>query len=314
MAPQLKQNKKLGPQISKISGKLLKKTIRDLSRKSASTQSEGVHSARKKLKQLRGILRLVQSGSSNKVYRKENRAFREAGRPLSQARDADVMTEALDELVKHYQQNVKTNAFKNLKLALKKRRRGMRKGLAGKQGVKREVSASLKKATSRIEDWASIPNDFNIILRGLKTTYSSGKNEMDVALGEKSIETLHAWRKSVKYLRYQLDILEPLWSPVIGPTVQELHHLADLLGSDHDLAVLEGLVGNGCSDCCEPEEKELLNALVNQRRQELQTEAFVIGPKLYAESPKQFTKRMKGYWKAFSKTSPRNTPLPDTIS
>ena len=315
MASQLKQNKKLGRQISKISDKLLKKTINELSQKSPSSQAEGVHSARKKLKQLRGILRLVQSSTSNKVYRKENRTFRDAGRPLSEARDADVMIEALDDLVKHYQENVKSNAFKNLKLALIKRRRAMRKRLAGRQGVKREVRASLKKATSRIEDWASIPNDFNIILQGLKTTYSSGKSEMDVALGEKSFERLHEWRKFVKYLRYQLDALEPLWPPVIGPTVQELHHLADLLGSDHDLAVLEELVGNECSDCCGPEEKELLNALVNQRRQELQMEAFIIGPKLYAESPKQFAKRIRGYWKTFSKTFPRSsTPLPDSIN
>ena len=75
--------------------------------------------------------------------------------------------------------------------------------------------------------------------------------------------------------------------------------MADLLGTDHYLAVLEDLARNECKKSCDAEEAELLYALVNQRRMELENEAVIIGPKLFAETPKQFSQRLKGYWKSW---------------
>lgn len=37
-------------------------------------------------------------------------------------------------------------------------------------------------------------------------------------------------------------MLEPIWSPVLGVRRDELHRLTDLLGDDHDLAVLRGVL------------------------------------------------------------------------
>ena len=71
------------------------------------------------------------------------------------------------------------------------------------------------------------------------------------------------------------------------------------MGLPGDLAVLESLVRDECSDCCEASEKELLNALVRQRKVELRNEAITIGQKFFAETPKQLTKRLKAYRKSW---------------
>ncbi len=84
---------------------------------------------------------------------------------------------------------------------------------------------------------------------------------------------------------------------------KQAHTLADLLGLDHDLAVLEGLFHGEMKDAPTPVEKELLTTLIRQRRSELQTEAEEIGPHLYAETPKQFCKRLNGYWEAWQSAS-----------
>lgn len=57
-----------------------------------------VHAARKDLKKLRGVLRLVRGELSEEVYRTENQRYRDAGRQLAQSRDAEVKTETLSAL------------------------------------------------------------------------------------------------------------------------------------------------------------------------------------------------------------------------
>ena len=57
--------------------------------------SPAVHEARKDLKKLRSVLRLVRDDLGDAVYRSENVRFRDAGRMLSGARDAQVKLETL---------------------------------------------------------------------------------------------------------------------------------------------------------------------------------------------------------------------------
>src|SRR5919106_3312410 len=54
-----------------------------------------VHEARKDLKKLRSVLRLVRHEVGDDLYRRENARFRDAGRALSGARDAQVKLETL---------------------------------------------------------------------------------------------------------------------------------------------------------------------------------------------------------------------------
>src|SRR6201999_1445400 len=49
-----------------------------------------IHGARKDLKKLRAVLRLVREELGEKAYRTQNRRFRDAGRLLSDTRDAEV--------------------------------------------------------------------------------------------------------------------------------------------------------------------------------------------------------------------------------
>ena len=66
-----------------------------------------VHDARRQFKQIRSALRMLRKSMGEKQFAKENRAFRDAGRPLSAVRDAKVMIDALDGLLDHFTGRVK---------------------------------------------------------------------------------------------------------------------------------------------------------------------------------------------------------------
>src|SRR2546430_1303607 len=59
---------------------------------------KAVHEARKDMKKLRALVRLMRPELGGKAYRRENARFREVARSLSGVRDAKAMLEALDAL------------------------------------------------------------------------------------------------------------------------------------------------------------------------------------------------------------------------
>src|SRR5690348_16444807 len=61
-----------------------------------------IHGARKQLKRARATLRLMRPAIENDQYRRENTVARDAARPLSMARDNEVMSEALDGLLERF--------------------------------------------------------------------------------------------------------------------------------------------------------------------------------------------------------------------
>src|SRR5262245_1303063 len=62
------------------------------------SRDEAVHEARKAFKKIRSVLRLVRPVIDEEKYREENIHFRDAGRPLTEVRDAKILIETLDHL------------------------------------------------------------------------------------------------------------------------------------------------------------------------------------------------------------------------
>ena len=78
-------------------------------------------------------------------------------------------------------------------------------------------------------------------------------------------------------------------------TVGELHELADLLGDHHDLSMLaDDLAARpGLGS------RQALAGLIARRQDELLDDALALGERIYAEKPKAFVRRLRGYWAAW---------------
>jgi CHAD domain-containing protein len=122
---------------------------------------------------------------------------------------------------------------------------------------------------------------------GLLRGYEPGRDLLATAREKPSVENLHEWRKRVKDLWYHLRLLKPLSPGIDGGQADEADKLADVLGDDHDLAVLRDAVDD-----------DAVIGLIDRRRAQLQAQAIRIGERLYAESPKTFARRMHRYWRA----------------
>ena len=265
-------------------------------KKLGEVESEGaaaIHAARKDLKKLRAVLRLVREPLGEKAYRAQNRRFRDAGRLLSDTRDAEVKVETLDDLEKRFGADFPAAVAEHWRRDLERERYAAAADAGGEVAERVErAAATIDVGRDELATWELGKDSWKLVAPGLLKAYGDGREALAEIREAPSEEAVHEWRKRTKDLWYQLRILRELWPEVLGETADQAHDLADLLGDHHDLAVLAADLET--RDTTEP---EAIAALISRRQDELLAEAVAIGERLYAEKPKAFGKRIKTYWK-----------------
>ena len=300
MAYRLKASESVSKGIKRIAKEQIDKAISDLSATDETSVDEAVHQARKRLKKTRAVVRLVRDRIGKDLYKQKNTRYRNIGRKLANLRDAKVQIGTLDNLTARFGDTVDTEAFTDIRQQLQiDYRREYQRVLD--EGIIVSVKNELKDAKMQIDNWKIKSSGWKAIDKSLKRVYKRGYKGLDTAMSEPTAENLHDWRKRVKYLRYHLSILRPIWSEVMEEWVDRTHDLSDYLGEDHDLAVLQEFVSNQPERFDRQNTLESLNALIDLRRQELQPKAIFIGRRIYTEKDKRFVKRLNNYWKIWQK-------------
>jgi CHAD domain-containing protein len=279
-----KRSEPLPEAIARVARGRIDDAIDELSGTTDSSPEEAVHNARKDMKKLRALLRLVRGELGKSVYQRENACFRDAAAALAGARDADVMLVTLEKL------ELDEEVGGPLRQVLEAHR--LRTSGGGREQAAAEAVEMLSEARARIVDWPLEEDSFAAIEPGLRRMYRSGRREWRAMRKEPTTEGLHEWRKRTKELWYDHELLRPLWKPVMKAVGDEAHDLSDLLGDDHDLAVLL----DWAHEHHEPT-PELVEA-VEARRSKLQEEAFELGARLYADRPKVFIRRLERLYEA----------------
>ncbi len=265
----------------------------------APDRAEAVHDARKRLKKLRAVVRLVRDEVGEKHHRHVNARLRDAARRLSEARDAEVLVETLQKLRRHFDAVTYARAFDGAERELARRRDAATRALLEEGERDEQVAEELEAARAGLADWPVDAKGWSAFSGGLERVYRRGRKASAAAYESGRAEDFHEWRKRVKYLWYHLRLLQTAWPSVLEATGGEAKRLSDLLGDDHDLAVLRRTLAAEPDAFGPPLELEALDGLIAGRSAELRAEAQPLGRRLYAEKPKAFRKRIEGYWRAW---------------
>jgi CHAD domain-containing protein len=272
----------------------------------------GVHDARRAIKRIRALMRMVRDEVGYLGYRSENVVLRDTSRRLAPVRDSYVSLLTLKGLKKDYRHALAPDAFATTRSFLKSRHRTARQEVLGDQALMTHVRVTLGTACARFTAWDAagddpsanplaargVRDDFEAIAFGIRRVYRRGRRGMLRAFDEGTTEVFHEWRKRVKYLRYQMEVLEPVWPEMIGAHARSLDRLGELLGDEHDLAVLFDIVRDNDAATADERERTLLLALIYRTRLEFHWNARPLGQSLYAEKPDQFVARLRAYYAA----------------
>lgn len=298
MAYRWKADKSVRANLRRLVCNQLRSAIDQLNDRQAN-RTDAVHEARLHLKKARSLLRLARPAIDD-AYERENARLRDVAHQLSRQRDAQAILEAVDQLSAHSEQAWRCT---DDSLALL---RAVRDQLMASQAAEQsdalekvmpELTGALAAAADEVERWASCVEDGDAILAGFAASYRRGRRALRRVLREATPDNLHEWRKESKYHRYQVRLFQDAWPAVLEARYEELKRLSDLLGDDHDLVILCERVGDEPPTGFDEAAGVEFRQIVERRRGELQAEAIPLGRLLYAERPKQITRRFEQYFR-----------------
>lgn len=248
---------------------------------------EGIHDARKRIKSARATLRLIRGVISQRDYRRGNRLLRDAGHPLSAARDAKILVEACDGVLHRTPHARALGGARRFRETLRRARKGARRALV-REGQLRLACKLLHRARRAAGRWSLGKGDLVELAAGARRVYAQGRRAMQTVRAEASVVSLHEWRKQAKYLYLQLELLEPLYGGAVLRLAKEFRALSDELGEDHDLALLRASIASHVDAFTTESEASRLATLIERTRTGLQRRALLRGTRLYQPHPARF--------------------------
>jgi CHAD domain-containing protein len=252
-----------------------------------------VHGARKDLKKLRAVVRLLRRELGEDLYRAESRRYRDAGRQLSATRDAEVKLETLDALAERSPDLLGSGAVGEWRERLERERAAAVADAHGGASIAIARNA-VEAGHGRIAAWPLRTDSWKLVGPGVERSYRRGRKAMRGAAADPGGESLHEWRKRAKELWYHLRLLEAALPPSLAGSVERADRLAEALGVHHDLTVLrEDLSGRELPTPRRPAPVEA----IERRQDELAAAAFEQGEPLYARGPIAFRRKLRKGWK-----------------
>ena len=235
---------------------------------------EAVHAARKACKRIRAALRLLRGSLGEEAYRRENRAVRDAIRPLTVIRDVFVLRRTLRQLPRH-----PMTVQRDLDAQYRRERSRVRRHGA------RAALGRLARTCARLRGRPAGEPELASAAAGVQRVYRAGRKALARARSRDD-GALHEWRKQTQYLLNQLDLLQEVFDARFGKMRRRAHEIEEALGVDHDLGVLQARLDRY------REIDPAFTASIKNRRRALQRRAFHIGKRLYRPSAKQIEGRL----------------------
>lgn len=250
-----------------------------------------VHETRKALKRLRALMRLVRPAMGDDAFKQENARLRDIGLSLSGARDRHVLLETVNKL-----EGAAGLGRKGLVS-------GLRASIAAANGegapvTMKEAQSRLDEAKVRLADLHIAGSGFDVVGAGLERSYRKACRTFHGAYSKPSDEAFHEWRKGAQAHWRQMTLLARAWPEYLGARASEARTLSQLLGDDHDLAMLVAFVHSDAATTISGEHAALVEKAARQRQAELRERAKPRGDRLFAEAPKRLRRSIGVYWQA----------------
>jgi CHAD domain-containing protein len=296
MAFQIDPEAPVGTGLLKVIRGEIRTLIRTVGRGARGSQRQRVRRARTGCKRIRAALKLFRC-SAREFYETYNTYFRDAGRQLSEIRDAEVLLPAFDQLVEHQCTPAQRDGFAPLRLFLVARRRR----IAGNpKAVERALSdfiRHMRVALVRLSSYKPAGEDFEVISGGLRLAFARGRRAYRAACRSDRDLDFHQWRKASKVVRYHHRLLRRIWPPDMKALKGSLDDLSGLLGEDQDLSMVSVCLAEGRKVGLNPGRVKAAMRLIAQVHRESRAAAKIKGALLFDPKPGTWLRRIELQWR-----------------
>jgi CHAD domain-containing protein len=245
-----------------------------------------VHEARKTIKRMRAMARLLRRETGEAEFQRINSSLRDAGKRLSGARDAEVRIATFAELRSRHPDELAGGQVDALLSRLEQDRATAHGG-----DPELEVLADVAEMRGDLLRWNLLEHDSDALTAGLRSIYRDGRARYKRVKRSRARDPqrMHDWRKRVKSLYYALDMLGGKHTTATAKLTRRADRLGEALGEEHDLWMLASFLESERQ--LDDGTHKLLLELIERRREQLRKRALRLGVRLYARKPARFAAR-----------------------
>ena len=271
-----------------------------------------VHEARKAVKKVRAIGRLLHRADFDAPL-KDKRRLQAIGRVLSTRRDSDAVIETFDRLRRRFPRRLSAQANTLIRRRLVRARTRIEEVALDHRSAERVADAlrAVRRSAGRWRLPGIEPEDLPHLL---KASYRDNRTAMTRAQETTRGLDLHRWRKRVKALWYQMRLLESL-APGLRAEIQRLSQLEAWLGDHHNLSVLRSTLADDPEMRRQaPAALSAITAMSTDVQKALRGKALALGGTLFGPQPKEFVRGLRRELLAISRRVGPPSPVRDRLA
>ncbi len=293
MAYRFDAEKTIGDEVRRVFFEEIDSAVEHLTKHGDQNRDESIHEARKSVKKLRGLLRLVTPLIGKGTYRKENQALRDIGRKLSDLRDARAIIEIFEAISKEAepQQALDDDLVQSIRGRLEEHKSETEQKI-NVDGTLVSAVAALQAVRSHVDHYQLTAESIESLERGLKDVYRRGRKAMKQAVKAPVANNFHNWRKRVKDHWYHVRLLGTTNTAFAKTREDDLKKLETWLGDDHNLVVLRDTIDEDRARFGHPKLVRQFLALMKEHGQELRAKSLELGGHLYGLKPKELGREL----------------------
>jgi CHAD domain-containing protein len=293
MAFRLKQGASISSEIRRIVLKQLEAAISELHSVGDPQSDDAVHDARRRIKKIRAIIRLVRP-VLDKAYRAVDRDLSTVSRLLAPVADGRGIVETLKEIEHRYPASLPKRTLEVARAGVL--RNGARAdGDAHARGILKMAAGTLRSERNRVKRWQIRGDGFRAIAPGLEESYRRARRMMLVTWSKPKPSHFHTWRRYVKDHWFHIRLLEGRCGNHLVAYERRIEALDGILGEYHNVILLrELLVTDGSLPRVEA--ARCLRVVARYQRL-LRRHAEILGARIYTERPRRFVRRVRHLWR-----------------
>ena len=216
------------------------------------------------------------------------------GKGLAAARDAQALLDAVNKLEHNSEPGLGDGPMQSMRGWLLKRRHAAARNL--EQTTASEALRLLLELRPAFAGLTVYPDEFSALSKGLEDCYRASRKHFKAAFVSDDAEELHEWRKDVQRHWRHMQLLTPCWPSELSARADAARSLSQILGDDHDIAMLIHLTSAPTMTFGSPEDTAAFIKRCRLRHKALRKEAKIKGKRLFVEKPRPFADRIHAYW------------------
>jgi len=296
VAFRLKQGAPIPTEVRRIVLRQLELAISELHSVGDPQSDEAVHDARRRVKKIRAIIRLVGpvlDGGGREVDRDLSRV----SRLLAPVADGQGVVETLEELAHRYAKTLPKPTLDAARVGvIRNSARADHKAEA--RGIVKIAAGALREERKRIKHWKIAATGFKAIGPGLEDSYRRARRMMIHAWTKPRPSRFHTWRRFVKDHWFHVRLLEGRCGNHLLAHQRKIEALDGILGEYHNVILLRDVLVKDTA-LSRDEVARCLRVVARYQRA-LRRHAETLGVRVFTERPRRFVRRVHRLWRAAS--------------